>query len=190
MTAFCCNQGSLEKHNLWIIASNQMIISVYWIKNGALVLKCAYWWLRQTYWSGWRGKGAREALEKTTWALQWWREHPPTDHPPGPVPLRAHSTCTSQYCTAGGSVVHNVDLHRLRNVLSILKSHAGFTVIGLVTQLLNDSEISAHSVKSINVQTLKSTVKECFTTRSKVIHDPHHHFIHVSGREYLFFPLL
>lgn len=116
-----------------IIASNQMIVSVCWIKNGTLVLKCAYWWLRRTYWSGWRGKGAREALEKTTWALQWWREHPPTDHPPGPVPLWTHSTCTSHYSTAGGSVVHNVDLHRLRNVLYILKSHAGFTVIGLVT---------------------------------------------------------
>lgn len=147
-----------------------MIISVCWIENGTLVLKWAYWWLRQTYWSGWRGKGAREALGKTTWALQWWREHPPTAHPPGPVPLWAHSTRSSQYGPAGGAAVYRVDPRRLRNVLQIRKSHAGSTVIGLVTQLLNDSEISAHSVKSVDVQTLKSKVKECLTGQPKVIH--------------------
>lgn len=154
---------------------------VHWMKTPDCFLKCAYWWLRQTYWSGCMGKGAQEALEKTALALRWWRERPPTGRPPGPAPLRGHSTCTSHQQAAGSSAVQAASPE-----VCSLEWEAAFTVIGLVAQLLNDSQVSAHSVKSIDVQTFKTN--KCFLSQLKRIHRIF--ILLVSSRKYLFFPPL
>lgn len=142
---------------------------VHWMKTpDCFYFKCAYWWLRQTYWSGCMGKAAQEALEKTALALRWWRERPPTGRPPGPAPLRGHSTCTSHQRAAGSSAVQAASPETCSP-----EWDAAFTVIGLVAQLLNDSQVSAHSVKPIDVQTFNKNKEMLPVTAKKNPRDLH-----------------